>query len=108
MKREIITLSGNTRFRDRFKEVERKLTLEGKIVLPPAIYGKSEGIEHSPTTIKLLYELHLAKIDISDGIFVIDVGGYIGDSTRKEIKYAKNKRKFVRYYSRDFKDTKMN
>lgn len=105
MKREIITLSGSTRFRDQFREVARKLSLDGKIVLAPAIYGKAEGIEHSPATAKLLYELHLDKINISDGIFVVDVGGYIGDSTRKEIAYAKSKGKSVRYYSKDFKDT---
>lgn len=99
MKREIITLSGSTRFRDQFREIERKLTLEGKIVLPPAIYGKAEGIEYSPELAKHLLELHLDKIDISDGIFVIDVGGYFGASTKKEIDYAKSKGKFVRYYS---------
>ena len=101
MKREIITLSGSTRFRDEFKEVERILTLKGVIVLPPAIYGKAEGIEHSLETARLLDELHFDKIDISDGIFVIDVGGYIGDSTRKEIEYATSRGKSVQYYSKD-------
>ncbi len=99
MKREIITLSGSTRFRDQFKEIERKLTLEGKIILPPAFYGKAEGIEYSPDMAKILWDLHLDKIDMSDGIFVIDPGGYLGESTKKEIEYAKQKGKFVKYYS---------
>lgn len=101
MKREIITLSGSTKFREQFRKVERKLTMDGKIVLPPAIYSKAEEIQHSPETVKHLDDLHIDKINISDGIFVIDVGGYIGDSTQKEINYAKSKGKFVRYYSRD-------
>jgi len=104
MKREIITLSGSTKFREQFREVERKLTMDGKIVLPPAIYGKAEGIEYSPELAKHLWDLHLDKIDISDGIFVIDVDGYMGKSTQKEIDYAKNKGKFVKYYSKDFKE----
>ncbi len=101
MKREIITLSGSTKFKKEFIAAAGRLSLEGKIVLAPAIYGKAEGIEHSPATAKLLYELHLDKINISDGIFVIDVDGYIGDSTRKEIAYAKSKGKFVKYLSKE-------
>ncbi|MCK4386861.1 MAG: hypothetical protein KAV41_02140 [Candidatus Pacebacteria bacterium] len=104
MKREIITLSGSTKFRDQFREVERMLTMDGKIVLPPAIYGKAEGIKHSVEVSKHLLSLHLDKINISDGIFVIDVGGYIGDSTKKEIDYAKDKGKFIKYYSKKFKE----
>jgi len=103
MKREIITLSGSTRFRDQYREIERKLTMEGKIVLPPATFEKAEGITYAPEIAKHLYDLHLDKIDISDGIYVIDVDGYIGDSTQKEIEYTKSKNKFVRYYSKEIK-----
>ena len=108
MKREIITLSGSTKFRKQFREVERKLTMDGKIVLSPAIYGKAEGIQHSIETEKHLYDLHIDKINISDGIFVVDVGGYIGNSTQKEINYAKSKGKFIRYYSRDMVSKNIN
>ena len=106
MKREIITLSGSTRFRDQFREVEHALALEGKIVLPPGVYGKAEGIEYSPEVEQELWDLHVSKMEISDGIFVVDVSGYIGDSTKKEIEYAKSHRKFVRYYSEDSRFTK--
>jgi len=102
MKREIITLAGSTQFREQFRDVERKLTLDGKIVLPPAIYGKAEGIEHSPGMIRTLFDLQLDKINISDGVFVIDVDGYIGESTKKEIDYAKAKGKNIMFYSKDF------
>ena len=73
MKREIITLCGSTRFMKQFKEVERALTFEGKIPLPPAIYGQSENVEYSEELAKRLFVLHLDKIRISDGILVIYV-----------------------------------
>jgi len=78
--------------------------MDGKIVLSPAFYSKAEGIEYSPKTAEHLWNLHLDKIDMSDGIFVIDVGEYIGESTKKEIEYAKSRGKFVKYYSKEFKE----
>lgn len=103
MKREIITLSGSTRFKEQFREIERKLTMEGKIVLPPAIYGKSEGIEYSSEMAKHLWNLHLDKISISDGIYVIDPDGQFGGRTQEEIDYAESKGKFIKYYSKENK-----
>jgi hypothetical protein len=44
-----------------------------------------------------LDELHLRKIDLADEILVLNVGGYIGDSTRREIEYAQSKGKRIRY-----------
>jgi hypothetical protein len=107
MKREIITLCGSTRFREQFREVERKLTMEGKVVLPPAFYGKAEGLEYSSEMEKGLWELHLDKINISNGIYVINPEGYIGESGKKEIEYAQNAGKFIRYYSEEFNSPKI-
>ncbi len=104
MKREIITLCGSTKFMKQFKEIEKKLTIEGKIVLPPAIYGKAEGIEYSEEMAKNLFELQLDKINISDGVFIVDVGGYFGDCTKQEIDYAIKNGKFVRYYSKEIEN----
>jgi hypothetical protein len=84
-----------------FKMVERALTLDGKIPLPPAIYGKTEKLEYPPELEKHLFELHLDKIRISDGIFVIDPDGRLGDSTTKEIAFAKDNGKPVQYYSKE-------
>lgn len=106
MKREIITLCGSTRFINEFKEVERFLTFQGKIPLPPAIYGKAEGIKYSDKLAKQLFELHLDKIRISDGIFVIDPNGELGESTVKEIEFAKKEGKFIIYYSHMIKEIK--
>jgi len=106
MKREIITLCGSTRFMKEFKEVERALTFEGKIHLPPAIYGKAENVEYSEGLAKNLFELHLDKIRISDGIFVIDVVGKLGESTKTEIAFAEKNNKFVKYYSKEINSIK--
>lgn len=48
-------------------------------------------------TKEMLDDMHKRKIDMADSIFVINVGGYIGDSTRSEIDYAKTHGKEVRY-----------
>jgi hypothetical protein len=103
MKREVITLSGSTRFMKEFKEVERALTVDGKIPLPPAVYGKAEGFEYSQELSKELWELHLDKIRMSEGIFVVDPDGVMGGRTHLEIEYAKENGKSVRYYSKEYK-----
>lgn len=103
MKRDTIVLAGSTRFRDHFREVERALTMEGVIVLPPAFFAKAEGVEYPPEVVAHLWNLHLDKIDIADGLYVVDVDGYIGDSTKKEIEYARQRGKYIRWYSQEQK-----
>lgn len=95
---EIITLCGSARFKKKFLEIMRKLTLEGKIVVMPGFeYANEKKINEEQRA--ELDELHLRKIDISDGIYVIDVDNYIGEGTQREIRYAKFNNKFVKYYS---------
>ncbi|MFS0555647.1 hypothetical protein [Brevibacillus sp. 179-C9.3 HS] len=62
--------------------------------------GKNEGNEISDQQAELLADIHFRKMDMSDEIFVIDVDGYIGSSTKKEIEYAKEHGITVRYYSK--------
>jgi hypothetical protein len=45
----------------------------------------------------MLDDMHKRKIDMADAIYVINVGGYIGSSTRSEIEYAKATGKEVLY-----------
>ncbi|WP_211746442.1 hypothetical protein [Paenibacillus sp. Marseille-Q4541] len=95
----IITLCGSTKFKEQFEQTNAFLTLQGNIVISVAFYEQSDGFEITEEQAELLGELHFKKIDMSDEIFVIDVDGYIGNSTRKEILYAKETGKTVRYYS---------
>lgn len=104
-KYKVITLCGSTRFKDEFMEAQKRLTLEGNIVISVGLFGHSgdnevwENMdEDTLTKTKLMLDdMHKRKIDMSDEIFVINVGGYIGDSTKSEILYAKNQGKKVKY-----------
>ena len=95
---KVITLCGSTRFKDEFLEAQKRLTLEGNIVISVGLFGHSGDEEVWNEGVKEMLDLqHLAKIDLADEIFVINVGGYIGESTRREIAYAKDKHKAVSY-----------
>ena len=93
----IITLCGSTKFKKEFEEENKRLTLEGHIVLSVGVFGHSENITFTSSEKRLLDEIHKRKIDLSDEIFVINKDGYIGNSTNSEIKYACNHHKRVRY-----------
>ena len=95
---KVITLCGSTRFKDEFMEAQKRLTLEGNIVISVGLFGHSGDDEVWTEGVKdMLDRQHLAKIDLADEIFVVNVGGYIGDSTRREIAYAEFKGKTITY-----------
>ncbi len=95
---KVITLCGSTRFRDAFLEAQKQLTLEGNIVISVGLFGHSGDEEvWSPGIKEMLDDMHKRKIDMADEIYVINVGGYIGESTRSEIAYAKAAGKPVQY-----------
>lgn len=104
---KVVTLCGSTRFKNEFLEVQKQLTLEGYIVISVGLFGHSgdnevwDGMDEGTLskTKKMLDDMHKRKIDMSDEIFVVDVDGYIGESTRSEIAYAKNAGKKISYLS---------
>ncbi len=103
-KPEIVCLVGSTRFGFAFRDAEIKETLDGNIVLSIGCNMRSdkEIFGHLPESelqrIKaMLDELHLRKIDLSDRVTVINVGGYVGSSTKSEIEYAQKLGKPIRY-----------
>jgi len=101
----IITLCGSTRFKDEFMEVQKRLTLEGNIVISVGLFGHSgdrevwENMDEGTLTKtkEMLDDMHKRKIDLADSIYVINVGGYVGESTRSEIDYAESHGKKVIY-----------
>lgn len=93
---KVITLCGSTKFKREFMEVQKKLTLEGNIVISVGCFGHA-GDKFSDDKKLMLDDMHKRKIDMSDEIFVINVGGYIGDSTRSEIEYAERHKKVIKY-----------
>lgn len=97
-KYKVITLCGSTRFKDAFLEAQKRLTLEGSIVISVGLFGHSGDNEvWTEGTKKMLDDMHLRKIDMADEVYVINVDGYIGASPQAEIEYAKRAGKAVRY-----------
>jgi hypothetical protein len=97
-KYKIITLCGSTKFRDEFIAEQKRLTLEGNIVISVGLFGHSGDSEvWSESTKEMLDDMHKRKIDLADEIFVINVGGYIGSSTRSEIEYALKTNKQIKF-----------
>ena len=102
---KVITLCGSTRFKDVFLEVQKDLTLKGNIVISVGMFSnKDTNIFEGNTkevldnSVKeMLDDMHKRKIDMADEIFVINVNGYIGESTKSEIEYAKKHGKKVNY-----------
>ena len=104
-KYNVITLCGSTRFKDAFLEVQKRLTLEGNIVISVGLFGHSgdaevwENMDEGTLTKtkEMLDDMHKRKIDMADEIFVINPGGHIGSSTKSEIEYAISTGKEVKY-----------
>lgn len=102
---KVITLCGSTRFKDEFMEAQKRLTLQKCIVISVGLFGHSgdqevwENMDEGTLTKtkEMLDDMHRRKIDMADGIYVINVGGYIGSSTRGEIEYAKATGKTIEY-----------
>lgn len=93
---KIVCLCGSTRFFAEFQQANYDLTMKGEIVLSVGFYphakvehGHGEGVGHDSAEKVALDELHKRKIDLCDYVLVLNVGGYIGDSTRSEIEYAR-------------------
>lgn len=95
-KYNIITLCGSIRFKTEFLKVQEELTLKGNIVFTPNFFNTKKD-EIDSETKKMLDEMHRQKIDMSHEILVINVGGYIGESTKSEIEYARTKGKKISY-----------
>lgn len=93
---KIITICGSLRFQDQQMITAERLELEGNAVIsciyPPPNFDKDSYIKEQGD---MLDKMHKAKIDISDAIFVVNVGGYVGTSTKSEIEYAKKTGKEV-------------
>ena len=102
---KVITLCGSTKFKNEFLKVQKDLTLIGNIVISVGLFGHSgdsevwEDMDEGTLTKtkEMLDDMHKRKIDKADEIFVINVGGYIGESTKSEIEYAKSHGKKVNY-----------
>lgn len=98
---EIVCLCGSTRFVDEFNRQRKELTEAYAIVLSiEVVTTQARDIDPQHVNIELklrLDELHKRKIDLADRVHVLNVDGYIGESTRSEIEYATKRGKVITY-----------
>lgn len=89
---EIVCLCGSLRFTEQFHALERELALAGVIVLSPSYPAQAPDgvdVELSAEQRTTLGDLHLRKVELADRIIVVNPGGYLGESTRREIAHAR-------------------
>lgn len=105
-----VCLCGSTRFYDAFQRANYEETMAGKVVLSVGFYAGSpgemvkqhgEGVGITPEQKIELDWLHKYKIWLADEVLVLNVGGYIGESTRSEIEFASAIGKPVRYLEKE-------
>ena len=103
---KVITLCGSTTFQTEFAEINQRLTLEGCVVISLGMFSLPDLPDYDWTAdgsdLKgLLGRVHFQKIRMADEVYIVDPGGYVGESTGREIAYAESLGKPVRYLSRE-------
>ncbi|MGN6576384.1 MAG: hypothetical protein ACTHKG_11900 [Nocardioides sp.] len=91
----VITLCGSMRFADEFERLAVELTLAGHVVLTPT--ALDPATELSTAERARLGRIHLQKVAMADEVLVVNVGGYVGESTRREIEHARSRGVSVSY-----------
>lgn len=110
-KPKIVCICGSSRFYDAYQKAEYEETMAGRIYLSIGFYphcsklNHGEGVGHNSKEKIMLDELHKRKIDLADEVLVLNVGGYVGESTQSEIEYAKNLGKKIRWLEEPVRHT---
>ena len=98
----VVCLCGSTRFSEAFREANFRETLAGRIVLTIGCDFKSdEALGLGESDKARLDALHLRKIERADEVLILNVGGYVGESTSRELAYAVALGKRVRFLEED-------
>jgi hypothetical protein len=100
----VVCICGSTKFKQAWIAENARLTGEGNIVLAVGLWGHHERIFPDTETKTRLDDLHKRKIDLCNWVWVLDIGGYVGESTRSEIAYAEKLGRPVRRLSLEFPD----
>jgi hypothetical protein len=106
---KVITLCGSTRYKQHFEITNRRLTMDGNVVISLGVFGHTDLPDYDWTTDasdlkRTLDRLHFQKIDMADEVYVVNPGGYVGESTAREIAYALTTGTPVRYLTDDYPD----
>ncbi|MCM1052952.1 MAG: hypothetical protein NC483_03145 [Ruminococcus sp.] len=87
---KIITVCGSLKFKNEIIKSALKLELQGNVVITPIFPVDDNKDNFTEDELTILGNIHKEKIKLSDSVFIVDVDGYIGSSTKKEIAYAKS------------------
>lgn len=97
-----ITLCGSTRFKDLFLEANKRLTEAGHVVYSVTFFGHADRQEPAPDVKETLDLVHLIKVSQSQVVVVVtDDSGYYGDSTRRELKWARMNGQMIFFYNNE-------
>lgn len=99
MQTKIITICGSLRFMNEIMDIAEKMELEGNCMISPIYPTNSDKDAYTDEEAEMLDKMHKEKIKISDAILVVNVNGYVGESTKSEIEYAKSLNKEIIYYT---------
>lgn len=105
---KVVCLCGSSKWPDVHMQVMMQETLAGRIVIPMGLYGHADFPSGAKTATndgdeataikQMLDHLHFSKIDLADEIYVVNLGGYLGNSTKREVDYALKQGKVVRWH----------
>ena len=96
---KIITVCGSLRFKKEIMEISAMMELKGNCMLPPIYPTRIDKDAYTEEEVLVLNKMHKEKIKLSDAILVVNVNGYIGNSTNSEIEFAKSLNKEILYYT---------
>jgi len=100
---KIITVCGSYKFKKEMTEITEKMALKGNCMLTQIELSRSKKEDYTEKEASMIDKMHKEKIRLADAILVVNVGGYIGSSTKSEIELAKSLNKEILYYT-DLKD----
>jgi hypothetical protein len=93
----VVCICGSSRFKDDHLGIAQRETLLGKIVLLAGFYHHVDKVPITAEQKKKLDQLHCRKIDIADEVFIVNPNGYVGESTKEQIEYARALGKTLRW-----------
>lgn len=96
---KVITVCGSLKFKDEIMKVAGQMELEGNVILIPIFPINDDKDTFTEEELIMLGKMHKEKIKLSDAILVVNVNGYIGNSTKSEIEFAKSLNKEIIYYT---------
>ena len=97
METKVITICGSMRYSKEMMKISEELELKNGYAVIQCVYNV-DGLKYEGIDASILDKIHRKRIDISDAIYVVNIDGYIGNSTKKEIEYALNSGKEVIYH----------